>query len=485
MTTDETTQLTARVDALDRALAVADGRVPPATVERVSATIDVVRARLALGVDHTVVALVGGTGSGKSSLFNAISGLQFADVGVRRPTTSEITACVWGNGAEALLDWLGVLPERRIARESLLDGESEASLRGLVLLDLPDHDSIAPEHREVVDRLIPQADLLAWVVDPQKYADDALHTGYLRQLVGHESSMVVVLNQVDTVPPEVRPALIADLERLLVDDGLTGVPVTSASATTGEGIKALRAALAGVVASQSLAARHAGTEINDAVAAVEQHVAAREPTTLSVAETVESLTRSVGLSAVAGSVATAVRGGSPAAQGFGAVQEDAVGLARELWLRAATHGMPKRWAQDIGSRIASTAELRMAVADAISELSLTTRRSALALGLLVAALVLAVAAVVLGAVAVGSRAGDGGAGTWAPVVAVVALVAAVAAFVASRAARSAAARRRSDRVLRDGRAVLESVCRARLLVPTEQVLTEHRTVRELVASARG
>ena len=160
--------------------------------------------------------------------------------------------------------------------------------------------------------------------------------------------MVVVLNQVDTVPPEVRPALVADLERLLVDDGLTGVPVTSASATTGEGVRALREALAGVVASQSLAARHAGAELNDAVTALEKQVAAREPTALSVAETVETLTRSVGLSAVAGSVATAVRGGAPAAQGFGAVQEDAVALARGMWLEAVTQGLPKRWAQDIG-----------------------------------------------------------------------------------------------------------------------------------------
>lgn len=485
MTTDETALLTARVEALDRALAVADGRVSPKASARVSTTIDGVRERLALGVDHTVVALVGGTGSGKSSLFNAISGLQFADVGVRRPTTSEITACVWGNGADALLDWLGVVPERRIARESLLDGESEASLRGLVLLDLPDHDSIAPEHREVVDRLIPQADLLAWVVDPQKYADDALHSGYLRQLVGHESSMVVVLNQVDTVSPDVRPSLVADLERLLVDDGLTGVPVTSASATTGEGVRGLREALAGVVASQSLAARHAGAELNDAVTTLQTQVATREPATLSLGETVDTLARSVGLSSVASSVATAVRGGTAPAEGFGAVQEDAVALARGMWLETVTNGLPKRWAQDIGSRVASTAELRLAVADAISELSVTARRSGLALGLGVLAIVLAGAALVLGSVAVGSAMGDGDANTWAPVAAVVALVGAVVALFAGRAARSAAARRRSEQVLRDGRAALESVSRARLAVPTEQVLAEHRKVRELLASARG
>ena len=485
MTTDETAALSARVDALDRALALAEGRIAPESVARVSTTIDAVRERLALGVDHTVVALVGGTGSGKSSLFNAVSGLQFADVGVRRPTTSEITACVWGDDADALLDWLGVVPERRIVRESLLDGESEASLRGLVLLDLPDHDSIAPEHREVVDRLIPQADLLAWVVDPQKYADDALHSGYLRQLVGHESSMVVVLNQVDTVSPDVRPALLADIDRLLVDDGLTGVPVTAASATTGEGVGALRLALAGVVSSQSLAARHAGAELNDAVSALGSQVAAREPANPAITDTVDTLARAVGLSAVAGSVATAVRGGSSDAQGFGAVQEDAVGLARGAWLESATAGLPARWAQDIGARIASTAELRLAVADAISELSLAARRSALALALLVAAIVLVVAALALGVVAVVSAVGDGTAPAWVPVAAGFALVGAVVAFLASRAARSSAARRRSERVLRDGRAALESVARARLSVPTEQVLAEHRTVRELIESARG
>ena len=50
-----------------------------------------------------------------------------------------------GGRRGALLDWLGVDPERRIERESALDGESQAPLRGLVLLDLPDHDSIEPD----------------------------------------------------------------------------------------------------------------------------------------------------------------------------------------------------------------------------------------------------------------------------------------------------------------------------------------------------
>ena len=384
---DDTAALTARVDALGRALAIGGARLAPAVVKQVVATVDSVRERLDLGVDHTVVALVGGTGSGKSSLFNAICRLDFADVGVRRPTTSEITACVWGDDGGPLLDWLGVVPDRRIERESLLDGESEAPLRGLVLLDLPDHDSIAPEHREVVDRLLPQADLLAWVVDPQKYADDALHSGYLRRLVGHEASMVVVLNQVDTVPPDVRPDLVADVENLLVDDGLTGVPVREASARTGEGLVALRELLATYVESRSLAARRASAELNDAAALLAAEVAAREPApaALSVTDVVDRLAAAIGLPAVAAGVGAAVRTGSSSAPGFGAVQEDAVELARATWLEAVTTGLPRRWGKDVASRVASTTEMRLAVTDALTQLTLTARRSGLALALTVAA----------------------------------------------------------------------------------------------------
>ena len=253
-----TRELTRRVEQVEEALHVGGERLDPAVAARIAVSVAQVRERLELGVDHTIVALLGGTGSGKSSLFNAVCGLEFADVGVKRPTTSAVSACVWGEGGEALLDWLGVDVDRRIERESLLDGETEVPLRGLVLLDLPDHDSIAPAHRVVVDRLVPMADLLVWVVDPQKYADDALHSGYLRHLVGHEASMVVVLNQVDTLGPDVRDELVVDLARLLVEDGLEGVAIRTASARTGEGVPELRDQLAAVVARRSVAAERAG-----------------------------------------------------------------------------------------------------------------------------------------------------------------------------------------------------------------------------------
>ncbi|MBN9376494.1 MAG: 50S ribosome-binding GTPase, partial [Cellulomonas sp.] len=300
----DTADLQRRVEALLEALDVAGSRVPGAVAARVRRTAAQVRERLELGVDQTVVALAGGTGSGKSSLFNAIAGLEFAEVGVKRPTTSRVTACVWGADGEPLLDWLGVGPDDRIQRESELDADDQAPLRGLVLLDLPDHDSVSPEHRQVVDRVVPLADLLVWVVDPQKYADDALHTGYLQRLVGHQASMVVVLNQLDTLAPEVRGELADDLRRLLVEDGLPGVGVLRASARTGEGIDTVRAELAGVVGQRSSAALRAGTEVDDAARELGGRLGAAEPAParLAVTPVVDALTDAVGLPAVSDAV---------------------------------------------------------------------------------------------------------------------------------------------------------------------------------------
>ena len=98
--------------------------------------------RMRLSSSHTVVVLAGGTGSGKSSLFNKIAGADFSTVGVTRPVTVDAHACVWGDaGSGAILDWLGVPARYRYSRASALDS-GEDDLAGLVLLDLPDHDSV-------------------------------------------------------------------------------------------------------------------------------------------------------------------------------------------------------------------------------------------------------------------------------------------------------------------------------------------------------
>ncbi len=482
----DTADLRRRVEALLGALDVVGTRVPDGVADRVRRSAAQVRERLELGVDQTVVALAGGTGSGKSSLFNAIAGLDFAEVGVKRPTTSRVTACVWGGDGGPLLDWLGVGPDDRIERESALDADEQAALRGLVLLDLPDHDSVSPEHRAVVDRVVPLADLLVWVVDPQKYADDALHTGYLRRMVGHEASMVVVLNQVDALAAQVRDELADDLRRLLGEDGLTGVGVLQASARTGAGIAELRAELAGVVARRSSAARRAGAEVDDAAQALAGELAVSEPAParLAVTPVVDALTDAVGLPAVSAAVGAVVRGGAAVVPHLGSVPADAVGLVRSSWLESAADGLPRAWALDIANRVAGVDELREALTAALAQVTLAARRSRGAAALLVVAAMLVVVALTCAGLATGLRLG-GEPVSWPLVGGAVGsvLAAALARWLAS-VLRTAAGRRRAATVVADGRAAIEAVALARLVEPTQGLLGEHRRARDLVASAR-
>jgi GTPase Era involved in 16S rRNA processing len=266
-TDGDTRDAAARLRALAEFVSATEDRVPAARLAPARELIGRAGERLELSDRHTVVVLAGTTGSGKSSLFNAVSGLDLSRVGVRRPTTSELHGCVWDpDGAPELLDWLGVPERRRTVRESVLDGDAQKALRGLILLDLPDFDSVEEAHRAEVDRLVGVVDLVVWVVDPQKYADRTLHEKYLSPLVARESSTAVVLNQVDRLSPADAERCAEDLGRLLVEDGLGAVPLHLTSARTGAGVAELRTVLARAVADRRAAARRVASDL-DAVAA--------------------------------------------------------------------------------------------------------------------------------------------------------------------------------------------------------------------------
>src|SRR6478752_1401004 len=242
--------LSDRIEGLEQASEAARGRLDDQVVEEAEAAAHRVATRLGLTADHTVVALAGATGSGKSSTFNALAGVELSSVGVRRPTTSWATACVWGKeGADELLEYLEIAPRHQVMRDSLLDlGKEDSALQGVVLLDLPDHDSTEVSHHLEVNRLIELADLMVWVLDPQKYADAAVHDRYLAPLATHKDVMLVVLNHVDTVPAGRLESMLADVRRLLDADGLEGVPVIATSARTGQGMDELRREIATRVA---------------------------------------------------------------------------------------------------------------------------------------------------------------------------------------------------------------------------------------------
>lgn len=257
-----------RLSALREAMDAARGRIDPEVEARIDAVLSRVDGRLAFSGDVTVVALAGATGSGKSSLFNALSGTTLAEPGVKRPTTSAAMAAVFGEEQGDLLDWLDV------PRRHLVTGADD--LTGLILLDLPDHDSTQQSHREVVDRLVQLVDQFVWVVDPQKYADAALHDRYLRPLAAHADVMVVALNQIDRVAEAERPRMTADLRRLLDAEGLSGARLVAVSATTGDGLPELRATLVTLIRGKQAAAKRLGGDVSDAAVALEPELGSRD-----------------------------------------------------------------------------------------------------------------------------------------------------------------------------------------------------------------
>jgi predicted GTPase len=255
-----------RIAGLEAAVEGSRGRLDDALVDDAQGVVDRAAGRLRLSADHTVVALAGATGSGKSSTFNALTELDISAVGVRRPTTSWATACVWGKeGAEELLEWLGIPARHQVTRDSMLSVRKEDErLQGVVLLDLPDHDSTEVSHHLEVDRLVRLADLLVWVLDPQKYADAAIHDRYLAPLASHKDVMLVVLNQVDRVAPERREGMLDDVRRLLAADGLDGVPVVGLSAREGWGIDELRDEIASRAAAKKATRQRVAADVRAA-----------------------------------------------------------------------------------------------------------------------------------------------------------------------------------------------------------------------------
>ena len=215
------------------------------------ATRETAAARLGFPSSAYVLALAGGTGVGKSTLLNAIAGEKVSEAGARRPTTSDAVAWVpssRGRELAGLLQWLGVSQVREHAGGGLAD---------VAVIDLPDFDSIAPEHRERVDALLPRVDAVAWVVDPEKYMDDVMHGGYLKTFAPRIRRQIVVLNRSDLLSEADAARVAEDMRKQLRRDGAGEIAVVATRAREGaSGVSSLREWLeSGVDAKRILASR--------------------------------------------------------------------------------------------------------------------------------------------------------------------------------------------------------------------------------------
>ncbi len=210
------------LDLADLAVERCEGVVPEQS--RIEFATVVRRARRKLGYlgEVLVVAFAGGTGSGKSSLLNAVLGQEVSHVGVARPTTDDALAVIPEDSSMSfsrLLSDLGVT--ERIGA---------SKLKSSILVDLPDFDSTEEAHRHIVEDVLPRVDAVVWVFDPEKYADHIVHAEFLAGLVAYQDQFIFVLNQIDRLGDDA--GLVAeDLARMLEEDGFGGPRVVSAVAS--------------------------------------------------------------------------------------------------------------------------------------------------------------------------------------------------------------------------------------------------------------
>ena len=111
-----------------------------------------------------LVVILGSTGSGKSSLLNALAGTQVSPSGVLRPTTRRAIAI-------GHRDDLGGRIAGVAERSGIELRADDHARRGLVLVDAPDFDSVEADNRDRALELLEVADLVIFVTTATRYAD--------------------------------------------------------------------------------------------------------------------------------------------------------------------------------------------------------------------------------------------------------------------------------------------------------------------------
>jgi 50S ribosome-binding GTPase len=172
-----------------------------------------------------LVALVGSTGAGKSTLVNSIVGTQVSLTGIRRPTTnSPVLACHPDDiGWFAENMFLPTLP--RVRQEGLArpgrDGllvlaASEGMTKGVALLDTPDIDSVVRAHYDFAYQFLDASDLWLFMTSASRYADAPVWE-ILQHARERGAALGIILSR---VPPAHRTELVSHFDAMLAANGI-------------------------------------------------------------------------------------------------------------------------------------------------------------------------------------------------------------------------------------------------------------------------
>src|SRR5487761_1401200 len=172
-----------------------------------------------------LVALVGSTGAGKSTLVNSIVGTQVSLTGVRRPTTnSPVLAChpddIHWFAENMFLPTLPRVRQEGRARPGraglLVLAASEGMTKGIALLDTPDIDSVVRAHYDFAYQFLDASDLWLFMTSASRYADAPVWE-LLQHARERGAALGVVLSR---VPPSHRTELVAHFNAMLDANGI-------------------------------------------------------------------------------------------------------------------------------------------------------------------------------------------------------------------------------------------------------------------------
>ena len=175
-----------------------------------------------------LVALVGSTGAGKSTLMNTVVGKQVSATGIRRPTTnSPVLACHPDDmrwfAENVFLPTLPRVRQQGLAmpgRDGLLVlAASDVMPQGVAILDTPDIDSVVEAHHEFAHQFLDASDLWLFVTTSRRYADAAVWET-LKDARDRGAALAVALSR---VPPASTRELSSHFDSMLAANGLGDV----------------------------------------------------------------------------------------------------------------------------------------------------------------------------------------------------------------------------------------------------------------------
>lgn len=162
------------------------------------------------------IALAGCTGSGKSTLINALAGSTIAEAAEQRPCTMRTRVYHHRDVP------VGGLPPE-LAAQATFVAHDRPELRHKVLVDTPDLDTFATENRAATRALLKAAGLVVYVFSPEKYWEERAWSVIREEQ--RFSACLAVMNKSDLVPASELEKAADEVRRRFAELGHADIPV--------------------------------------------------------------------------------------------------------------------------------------------------------------------------------------------------------------------------------------------------------------------